>query len=79
MNFYTSVYKILSGKAFNAKYKDTKFIKFTNKECIHHDLPYNEGLVEDFQEFNPYQLCVGGGLHFCKRKDVEFWIENYCY
>lgn len=68
MEFYTSVYKILSGNAFNATYKDTKFIKFTNIECIHHDLSYNKGLIEDFQKFNPYQLCYAGGLHFCKKK-----------
>jgi hypothetical protein len=78
MNYHTSKYQILSGKGFNAKYNSAAFIKFTNKSGTKYDFQYKEGLNEDFQEFDPFKICVAGGLHFCKKEDAELWIENYC-
>jgi hypothetical protein len=83
----TNTYSILSGKDFNKKFGNKRLIKFTNFENDKFDFSYQEGLNEDIVEFDPYKLCVGGGLHFCEYDQLSKWIavhhegysENYYY
>jgi len=72
---------------FQQEFSDTRLIKFTNFVNDKFDFSYQEGLNEDIVEFDPYKLCVAGGLHFCKYEQLEKWIavhhegypENYYY
>ena len=83
---FTTKYKIYSGEDFKKVFNNTRLIKFTNEENLKFHYSYQEGLNEDIEEFNPYKLCVAGGLHFCSYDFIEKWIDidhgqgsNYYY
>jgi hypothetical protein len=50
-----------------------RYVKLTNKECIHNGFEYKEGLNIDIHPFNDNYVCKRGGLYFCRYKDLSLW------
>jgi hypothetical protein len=65
----------MSGKDFNAIFKDKIHVKFFNKEGIHHGMEYKDDLNIDVLPFYPLGSCNHGGLYFVKNKDDN--VEKY--
>ncbi|AYV77921.1 MAG: hypothetical protein Edafosvirus2_100 [Edafosvirus sp.] len=64
-----------TGYQFNILTKNLKFIKLTNKNEIHNNLPYGDGLNVDVLEFNTVQPCCPGGIYFIDKIDMNKWIR----
>jgi hypothetical protein len=60
---------LLYGKEFNEKYKDTIFVRLTNKNEIHNEFEFTTGLNVDVVPFKPYSNCCSGELYFT---DIKF-------
>jgi galactose-1-phosphate uridylyltransferase len=50
------------------------YVKLTNKDCIHNDYQYKEGLNCLNGKFNNEKICCSGGLYFCRYEDIGKWI-----
>jgi len=50
---------------------NNKFIRLTNKECIHNGYKYNEGLnvIDNINENENI------GLYFCRMNDIAYWFQ----
>ena len=68
---------ILTGKEFNEKYGDKKFVKLTNESENHNGYQFQTGLNVDTVEFNPKGSCQPGGIYFCELGKLSKWLEYY--
>ena len=50
-----------------------RFVKLTNKRCIHRDVAYHEGLVTLKEKFDPLTEH-GSGLFFTREEHLQHWI-----
>jgi len=65
---------MISGKEFNEKYKDMRFVKLTNGTNNHNGHQYTEGPNVCPDSFNPNPDCKGHGFYFCKEDDFIKWL-----
>ena len=68
--------RVLTGREFNEKYVDKKFVKLTNKEEKHNGYEFKSGLNVDTKQFYPYGECQPGGIYFCDWERLPIWL-NY--
>ena len=54
--------------------KATGWFKLTRADGVHGDMRYKVGLNEDVHPFNAKTECGKGGLYFCRRDKVAYWI-----
>ena len=52
------------------------YVKLTNKDCIHNEYQYKEGLNCLNEKFNNEKICGSGGLYFCRKED-SYKLINY--
>jgi len=67
--------RVLSGRKFNAQYRNKIFIKIINKDYKHFDHEYIHGINEDKIPFNPDDSCLPGGLYFI----TENYLIEFLY
>ena len=53
--------------------KQVRYVKLTNKSCIHNKCKFKEGLNVDILPFIEHKMCGSRGLYFCKYKDLGKW------
>ena len=76
-NFYKkNIYTEVSGKKLNDANEQKTFYKFINKNMVHHDFKYMEGLNVDTRIFDPTGRCDGGGLYFTSINKL-FRFKNF--
>jgi hypothetical protein len=54
---------------------EQSFVKLTTQDCIHNGYEYKEGLNILDGEFNNQKICGSGGLYFCRKKYINYWLE----
>ena len=70
--------RVLTGKEFNEKYANTRFVKLTNKEENHNGYQFKDGLNIDTIPFNTKKECSAGGIYFCEFNNFVEYL-NYGY
>ena len=57
----------------------TSFVKLIRKSAIHNGLTLHEGLncLKSDETFDDRPTCNGGGLYFCRKQDVGYWLRLY--
>lgn len=55
--------------------QEPKYYRLLSGNMVHHDFQWKEGLNVDTNEFTYDEIC-GGGLFFCERKDIHYWISH---
>ena len=69
----------LTGREFNEKYQDKKFVKLTNESEKHNGYQFRTGLNVDTLAFNPSGECEPGGIYFCELDKLWMWMDYSDY
>ena len=51
-----------------------RYVKLTNKLCIHNKCKFQGGLNVDILPFVEQKMCGPGGLYFCRYEDLGKWV-----
>ena len=69
------MYNVLTGHEFNSQHPNIEFYKLTNKEELHNNINFIDGLNIDPIKFNPFGSCLPGGIYFTEYNKIAMWLS----